>query len=89
MRLADVVLAFTAWGESEKKSERVEECQRLRSCEYIENVATVTGRTKTIFTAEDSAVSTPRVIASRISMSSIILVLLPNHIRAVFWRKGN
>ncbi|KAJ7312782.1 hypothetical protein DFH08DRAFT_821946 [Mycena albidolilacea] len=68
MQLADVVLAFTAWGESEEKSECVEECQTLRS-------------------SEDSAASMPRVIASRISMPSIVLVLPPDHIRAVFWRK--
>jgi hypothetical protein len=89
MRPKNVVLTFTAWGESEEKPERVRERQKLRSREYIENVVTVMGRTKTMFTAEDSAVSTPRLIASRISMSIIVLVLSPDYMRTVFWRKGN
>jgi hypothetical protein len=90
MRPTNVVLTFAAWGESEEKPERVGERQKLRTIrEYIDNVATAMDCTKTMFTAEDSAVSTPRLIASRISMSIIVLVLPPDHMRTVFRCKGN
>jgi hypothetical protein len=58
MRPTNVVLKFIAWGESEEKAERVRKRQKLRTIrEYIDNVATVINRTKTMFTAEDSAIS--------------------------------